>query len=190
MIDNSIRQLAETNLRKRIESLCDLKLSEPIQREFSLQSICDSKAGHEAKVWLENSLGDRVKGRFIYCLSGSSNEVAEKLYDKFEKKSSEKKSVRGYALPRNNKNKIGADVGTCLYVGSSKNIRSRLKQHLCRAPRDTYGLNMKHWVPNIFGSVVVEVQCFIGESSDASVQDIEDALWRCRQPMFGKMGGT
>ena len=83
----------------------------------------------------------------------------------------------------------------CIYVGQSKDIKKRLKEHLfINKAKNTYSLRL----PKIFesGSVSIEIYEFILDYNDEEnnkkhsrdIQIFEDLLWQYYKPLFGRCG--
>ena len=78
--------------------------------------------------------------------------------------------------------------GTCLYVGSSRSLATRFRDHLGFGPKGTYALQLVHWTPAL--SLQLEFVCArYAEGTPAEVIAVlEDSLWDARRPMFGRRG--
>ena len=88
----------------------------------------------------------------------------------------------GRAYPRLN------GQSRCFYVGSSRYMRQRLKDHLGYGAIGTYGLHLAHWANHF--PLELEFMCGkIQAGYDPKVyQLLEDALWDELLPMFGRKG--
>ena len=88
----------------------------------------------------------------------------------------------GRAYPRLN------GQSRCFYVGSSKGMRQRLKDHLGYGAISTYGLHLAHWA-NHFPLELEFVCAKYRAGCELEVyQLLEDALWDELSPMFGRKG--
>ena len=73
-----------------------------------------------------------------------------------------------------------------LYVGSSTtNIKSRIKQHIEEAHKDTFALHMKHWFKGKY-----KITILVYNEPIEILQIIEDNISNSLKPAFGKMGGN
>lgn len=74
------------------------------------------------------------------------------------------------------------------YVGSSKNIRQRLKDHLGYCSEKTYSLHLAYWARSL--SLELEFVCAkYNEPAPREIyQALEDTLWEWLKPMFGRQG--
>lgn len=101
-------------------------------------------------------------------------------------------------LPQDNKSTSGA-----LYVGSScatnkrkGTLRSRLRQHLIKAPRGTYALSLSEWTSGLSGGIILSAWQYPklgdGPEGDKSARNIvlaiEEWLAGELQPMLGRRG--
>jgi len=95
----------------------------------------------------------------------------------------------------NEKSKQWKNVKTnnniCLYVGSSKDIQKRLKEHLLNCSPDTYAMHLKTWFPKDV-SIKIRIWGFCdfleGKDDFDYLQNIEDLLWNSYEPLFGRQG--
>lgn len=127
---------------------------------------------------INNFLGDDKGKSLIYIIREISLKDYKESFGNFEK---EKQKKYGHEYPRCN----GINESGIWYVGQSKNIVSRLRQHLVTAPKGTYALKASHWFT---GQLEIEIRDY-GDNFDKDVlQIIEDALHMEMQPMFGKRG--
>lgn len=77
-------------------------------------------------------------------------------------------------------------ASSILYVGSStKNLKNRLKQHIEKAPKDTYALNLECWFKSNY---IITIKVY--DVEPAVLQIIEDAISYDLKPAFGKQGGN
>jgi hypothetical protein len=74
-----------------------------------------------------------------------------------------------------------------LYVGRSKTLRARLRQHLGAESRGVYAMHMLRWASGIDAQIHVSYMKFEGQD-DLLIQAIEDGLWTSLRPTFGRKG--
>jgi hypothetical protein len=96
------------------------------------------------------------------------------------------KDERAYARVNNQHQR-----SSYFYVGSSKNITQRLKDHLGYCSKKTYSLQLVHWTPSL--PLKLEFICakYPKSASPESLkvyQALEDTLWERLKPMFGRQG--
>jgi hypothetical protein len=89
---------------------------------------------------------------------------------------------RARAYPRMN------SPGTCLYVGSSRSMGKRLREHLGYGAAGTYALQLAHWATPL--SLQLDFVCakYPEDTPPEVMQALEDTLWQVRRPMFGRRG--
>lgn len=75
-----------------------------------------------------------------------------------------------------------------LYVGSSLELRKRLREHFGYLGRTTYSMQLTHWLlPGDIESLQLSVWRCAGLPA-RTVQALEDHLWDRERPMLGKRG--
>jgi hypothetical protein len=125
----------------------------------------------------------RMDGIYLYAIFlVTPNYEIDDLKEAFLRAKNAKKNDRAYArLNRNNTSK-------CFYVGSSRDLLTRLKQHLGYGPKGTFALQLAHWA-NPF-ELELELQCAKYHPGLATgiYQILEDTLWEDMRPMFGRKG--
>lgn len=180
MINDDLLDSARQNLRNRVAAIDNAQLADVVQRDFSFEQIRAGVDAAQIRNWITPLLGKEIDCAAIYRLTVNDQDGAASLRLAFE----EYVPQEGVKLTRNN----GVIGSRTVYVGSSRAIRTRLPQHLNNCAAGTYALKMRLWCPNKDNSIRVEVTVVRGAIDAALVQDLEDALWRCSLPMFGKLG--
>lgn len=180
LINEFLLEDARRGLQDRIAAIDTVCATELISKDFPLQGISQGFRPGSIAQWIKPLVGTECSSS-IYRLSVREVTTAHRLETAF--RDFREKSVD--ALARLNQ----TENSTVLYVGSSRSIWTRLRQHLESAPRKTYALKMGLWCPEDEGLLRVEVMPFHGVLSQYLIQDLEDALWKRSQPMFGKFGG-
>jgi len=91
-----------------------------------------------------------------------------------------KRRARAYPHPNSR--------GTCLYVGSSRSMGKRLREHLGYGAAGTYALQLAHWATPL--SLQLDFVCarYARDTPPDVIQALKDTLWDARQPMFGRRG--
>ncbi|MEQ9519596.1 MAG: GIY-YIG nuclease family protein [Parvibaculum sp.] len=183
MIEDKIKQKARSLLMRRAEAVAQAKFGDVIECQFTAEQIRSGEAAKCVKPWLDKASGCQTKNPALYAISAGSDAAVKVIWNSFF--GLPNATARGYQLPRRNSYRRGQ---LTLYVGSSKNIQNRLRQHLGEAPKSTYALNMQRWCPEFSDGVTVKVQFCLPDVSSECRQDIEDFLWETMQPIFGKKG--
>ncbi len=93
---------------------------------------------------------------------------------------------RTFAAPKENK---GTEGSATLYVGSSEDVKKRLRYHLWQAHPLTYALHLGRWCKEVEGELFVSVQPILKGGEREVRQDLEDTVWRQLKPRLGKPGG-
>ncbi|MFK4794653.1 hypothetical protein [Sphingobium sp. ZW T5_29] len=86
--------------------------------------------------------------------------------------------------------RLNGDDAECaaLYVGSSRNTVSRLRQHLGFGPVKTYALHIAAWARGLEGNILLSVHRYGDETTDEMLVALEDQLWAEMKPAFGRRG--
>ena len=130
---------------------------------------------------------DLPNARYIYLIKFNSNSN-DKIINEFNQfVINNQDRERKLNLSRfNSENK--ENDSQLLYVGTSKSIKSRLKQHLgFSSSNQTYALHLKHWFPS---DVDIQIDIIEVSSKDKMVfEAIEQAYWDKFKPLFGKRSG-
>ena len=88
--------------------------------------------------------------------------------------------------------KVNTENDVCLYVGSSTNIRQRLKEHLFLCNQSANALHLNQWFDKTIPVRILtwDFSKFLENEGDNFdyLQIIEDLLWQHYQPLLGKQG--
>jgi len=74
-----------------------------------------------------------------------------------------------------------------LYVGRSKTLRGRLRQHLGADNRGVYSLHLQRWATCLTFELTIYFMRFDG-ADNLLVQAVEDGIWASLSPAFGRKG--
>ncbi|MCP5389848.1 MAG: GIY-YIG nuclease family protein [Novosphingobium sp.] len=154
ILSEATRRLALTPLLKRSLALTSVEFGEEVERVFTLEEIRAGAAEDGISAWLTGEVWSYPTNQpALYTITANNDATAAAILGAFP--GGRNADHRGYVLSRANTRVAGS---VTLYVGSSKNIRSRLKQHLWRAPARTYALNLSRWCPDGDGNLSVKAQ--------------------------------
>jgi hypothetical protein len=83
---------------------------------------------------------------------------------------------------------------TTLYVGRSKTLRARLRQHLGSNAKCVYSLHLQRWAKPVRARLSIAILPFKFDAElslmhDLLVQSIEEGIWESLKPAFGRKGG-
>lgn len=120
-------------------------------------------------------------GSYIYYFECLSSADAARSLESFSTAKVRDAGSRCYARPN-------APNGA-FYVGGSKSIVTRLKQHLgYSASKGTYSLQLLHWAPRLSLDLVFACARYYPRPPQEVLQALEDTLWDSKRPMFGRRG--
>ncbi len=129
---------------------------------------------------LEGSAGSN---RYIYRFSVGNHSTSKVLRESLTDTKSSADNTRKYSRVDS-----ASNDALCLYVGGSKSVTQRMKQHLGYSHSAVYSLHLKSW-PNPQDSfVIIEILKCLGDVGQDVLQAIEDSLWQSSMPLFGKQG--
>lgn len=167
-IAGNLRDLAKCVEGTKVESCHDVRVPfSQIRNGYPAQALA------KLKEWSSPA------ARYIYHFS-VEDEVSEDLYLAFAEAKDARKNDRAYCRLN--------PVSPSLYVGSSGNLDSRIKQHLGFGSKGTYAIQLCHWLPAREGVLLIRAWRFSNQTDSAVVQAIEDGLWASSKPMFGRQG--
>lgn len=153
-------------------------------KEFAIPSSVLFSEVEIKKIFGELS---KMQGRFIYIITNTgtdkSIEKIRKTYAKFDISNKPRVLNVTFNISRFNKRH---DTKT-LYVGTSKTIKSRIRQHLGYGPKRTYSMDLIHWFPK---KIDINLSIYkVSMNNDFAIELIEQAIWDLKEPQFGKRSG-
>lgn len=179
MIDhNFFREAAEAlrDLACRVEG-ADVDEKKTIALKISsINGKLTDKVYHELLKWE----GQNKDSRFVYTIEASKDTNLEECYQKFSSAKARKFDNRAYARLN--------EISPVFYVGSSRSLGKRIKEHLGFGPRGTYALQLVYWATDISGELYLTIWRFPEKLGQDVSQAIEDWLWTKCKPMFGRQG--
>lgn len=147
-----------------------------------------------SKEYIENRLQlcevapkSKMASDYLYIIhiedKEKSRELCKQLKEDAHKEERRKAKVGYSRVNCRNDN----DTSATLYVGRSKNLKSRLRQHLGAESLKPYALHMELWATCNDLEVTIDYMHFEGRDN-LLVQAIEDGLWESLRPVFGRKG--
>lgn len=175
--------MMQTDINKELKNLVDeyIKELQKIKEHINVKYIDTLKINTSNKSEnIEELKKINNKQSMIYIIRTKENMELEEI-----KIAKEKLKAKGYGMFRINCEEINNEPNKskCLYVGSSKKLRDRLKQHLGLTSKTTYALHLNQWWKN------KEIEIEIYEVIDKdNIQLYEDCLWQKNKPILGREG--
>ena len=152
------------------------------QLKISFKCICNETKDLICKKL--NLTYKRLKvSKCLYFISLDKEASSEKVRDCFEnarRNCEEKKAFSKLNLLTESK---------CLYVGSSKNIRSRILQHIGFVPDKTYALRIKSWSKDLDGGIEITIISY-DKIEQSTLLYFEEQLSKELKPISGKRGSA
>ncbi len=122
--------------------------------------------------------------KYLYIIKNLDNFISKESIEKFIQIKADKKFMLSRVNSNNNDIKNIDGKNTCLYVGSSHDIKLRLREHIGKYSPRTYSLHLSKWF-----SGRVSIDLYIVENDDDNdLQLFEDLLWNEFKPIFGRQG--
>lgn len=179
MINDALYKETAINLSalaKRVESAEFAELKE-ISIDFdSINEHTSNGVKDDICKWEKMNKGCR----YIYIIQADNRTDIEKCFREYYYAKDQKKGDRAFARVNQ-----PSDI---FYVGSSKSLGDRIKQHLGFGPQGTYALQMVYWIKGITGKANISIWRFNEIVEQEVIQAIEDSLWVKYKPMFGRKG--
>jgi DNA gyrase/topoisomerase IV subunit B len=136
----------------------------------------------------------RYCGKVIYTFSVdyfsySKSELKKKFNEMSSKSTNENISLCGINETSPEWEKVKSEWSVCLYIGSSKNIRQRLKEHLFLCNQNKSAMHLEKWLePNV--SIKITIWGFKNfldsEKSSDDLDKMEHIMNSYCQPLFEK----
>lgn len=85
---------------------------------------------------------------------------------------------------------MAPDAPQALYVGSSRDLRTRIGQHVGRiGGPGTYGMRLNLWATEVAAIVDLEFWLYERNLNLIELEALEQELWDVRKPLLGKRSG-
>lgn len=151
MINEAVLQDVREKLERRAAALNSMQFAGVIQKDFSFKKIRAGLGKKEISDWICASLGEDFSHAAIYRLTVDNAAGAGRLRSAF----ADYNPQNGHVQTRNN----NVDDSNTIYVGSSRKIAQRLRQHLFNCPPSTYALKMHLWAPRFLTILAGAQRC-------------------------------
>ena len=173
-----VKEATIKDLRSIIDDLNNIQFVEKSSYKFNTEDLQNIQL---VEIFL-NRLKDRIdhkKFKYLYTFSLPNNPPSDNIYNRYKTAKGNKKHNRAYARLNGKSH--------CLYVGSSRGLISRIKQHFGFGPKGTYAMQLSHWWEK--GLVItIDIYAFDNNISTKAFQAFEDGAWSSLKPMFGRQG--
>lgn len=145
----------------------------------------------------KNNINNVNCGIYIFFCDDKVKEIIKNSYPKRkkEKNQDEYKMLSKYN-EENFEDNVKENLLNCLYVGSSKELKSRLREHCDDNPKGPYAMHIgswKNWLP-LKELKDGQIKIFIlklenqNEYFPEQIQFYEDVLWDYYKPLLGRRG--
>lgn len=162
-----------------------VELSQPPERieyTFELGQLSATEQPqliNDIRTW-EGAVGSN---RYIYRFTVEDESTAARLHECLKDTKSSVDNTRKYSRV----NTPSAN-SLCMYVGSSRSITQRMRDHLGYSSAGIYSLHLRTWqdLPDV--NMKIEILKYPADIGQDVLQAIEDGIWQSSKPMFGKQG--
>ena len=174
-----VKKATINDLVSIIDGIKNIQFEEKLSYKFSTQNLQNI---HYVESFLNNIKKqiNHKKYKYIYTFCLPDNFPTDSVYNRYKNAKESKKSERAYA-------KLNTK-SPCLYVGSSKALIPRIKQHLGFGPKGTYAMQLCYWCENLNLNITLNIYAFDNGISIKAFQAFEDGAWNYLKPMLGRQG--
>lgn len=181
----SVSQLVDSaaqSLRGLAERVENNEILEVRVFDYRLAEICLAEA-KELQITLDDWDQAHPGSVYIYSFIADQRSTTAQCKKAFAGAKSAKNQNRKFARLNG-----GAESTRTLYVGSSRSLASRMKQHLGFSYPGIYSLQMSSWCAGLLGGFNIEILRLGADCASDVAQAIEDHLWSLSRPAFGRRG--
>jgi hypothetical protein len=167
------------DLTSIIDDLKHIQFEEQLSYQFNTNDLQSPQFVDDFLSEIKKRI-DHKKYKYIYTFYLPDNSRLDSIYNKYQNAKESKKLERAYA--RLNKK------SHCLYVGSSKGIIPRIKQHLGFGPKGTFAMQLCCWCEDLDLDITLNIYAFGDGIGNKAFQAFEDGAWNFLKPMLGRQG--
>ena len=181
---------------EKIENFC----KEDEFKKFKIDTIDFNEISDEGKLKrdpFKNNINNDDCGIYIFFCDDKVKEIIKNSYPKRKKgeNQDEYKMLSKYN-EENFENKVKENPLNCLYVGSSKELKSRLREHCDDNTKGPYAMHIgswKNWLPLKelkAGQIIIKILKLENQKEyiPEQIQFYEDVLWDYYKPLLGRRG--
>ena len=174
-----VKKATINDLVSIVDDIKNIRFEEKLSYKFNTKDLQNVQ-------FVENLLNNiktqinHNKYKYTYTFWLPDNFPLDSIYNRYKNTKESKKSERAYAR-LNRKSR-------CLYVGSSKGLIPRIKQHLGFGPRGTFAMQLYYWCENLNLDITINIYAFDTDISIKAFQAFEDGVWNSLRPMLGRQG--
>lgn len=182
IVDDALIASAGQRLVEHAEAVRAVNLGPTVETTFLLSKLRQGATDAGIITWLSSDIWPYPKAQpTLYVIRLADAATAGRLL-----KGLPARDARDFAAPKENK---GTEGSATLYVGSSEDVKNRLREHLWQAHPLTYALHLGRWCMETDDAVTVSVQPILKGGDREVRQELEDTVWRQLTPRLGKLGG-
>ena len=181
---------------EKIENFC----KEDELKKFKTVTIDFNEISDEGKLKrdpFKNNINNDECGIYIFFCDDKVKEIIKNSYPKRKKgENQDKYKMLSKYNEENFENKVKENPLNCLYVGSSKELKSRLREHCDDNTKGPYAMHIgswKNWLPLKelkAGQIIIKILKLENQNEyfPEQIQFYEDVLWDYYKPLLGRRG--
>ncbi|MFH1991718.1 MAG: GIY-YIG nuclease family protein [Pseudomonadota bacterium] len=174
-----VKKATINDLVSTIDDIKNIRFEEKLSYKFNTNDLQNVQFVEKFLNNIKKQINHN-KYKYIYTFCLPDNFPLDSIYNRYKNAKESKKSERAYAR-LNIKSR-------CLYVGSSKGLIPRIKQHLGFGPKGTYAMQLCYWCENLDLDITLNIYAFDNNISIKAFQAFEDGAWNSLKPMLGRQG--
>lgn len=181
MIDlKNIKEKTAESLRQTATFVKEISVVKNESISFLVSEIANKESADDLLDQIKLKINDKDFNQIYYFKADATSYDLDSLLTCYKKAKAQKMNNRAYA--RLNK------ISPYLYVGSSRSLISRIKQHFGYGPEGTYAMQLIHWCndPNL--KINLTILSFDKSINRRAFQALEDGMWDELKPMLGRKG--
>ena len=161
-----------------IDDLKNIQLKDRLSYKLNTKDLKNTQFAEEFLYNIKKDINHNIY-KYIYAFYLPDDIPLDNIYNRYKNAKQSKRSGRAFA-------KLNG-ISRCLYVGSSKELISRVKQHLGYGPKGTFAIQLCHWCEMDF-DITLNIYAFGNNISTSAFQTFEDGAWNLLKPMLGRQG--
>lgn len=175
----NVKKATISDLVSIIDELKHIRCEEKLSYKFNTKDLQNTQFLESFLTSIKKQINHK-KYKYIYTFYLREKHPLDSIYDRYKNAKQNKESGRAFAR-LNRKSR-------CLYVGSSKGLIARIKQHLGFGPKGTFAMQLYYWCENLGLDITLDIYAFGNGISVEAFQVFEDGAWNSLKPMLGRQG--
>lgn len=176
---DKVKKATINDLVSIIDNIENVRFEEKLSYKFNTKDLQNVQFAENFLDNIKKQINHN-KYKYIYTFCLPNNFPLDSIHNRYKNAKESKKSERAYARLNRKSH--------CLYVGSSKGLILRIKQHLGFGPKGTFAMQLCYWSENLDLDITLNIYAFGNGISIKGFQAFEDGAWDSLKPMLGRQG--